>query len=86
MKTPCMVGMRNFLTFNYYYYYNFLGQNTILAVLDCLIEPQSPSGHLTIYYHILESDENGRTPNQDGFNNKSKSPLQIIAKSGNKVW
>lgn len=60
-------------------------QNTILAVLDCLIEPQIPSGHLIIYYHILESDEKGRTPKQKSFNKKSKSPLQIIAKSGNKT-
>ena len=40
---------------------------------------------MTVYYHILESDEKGRTPIQEGFNKKSKSPLQMIAKSGNKV-
>ncbi|XP_076077977.1 uncharacterized protein LOC143048275 isoform X1 [Mytilus galloprovincialis] len=60
-------------------------QKTILAVLDCLIEEQLPSCNMTVYYHILESDEEGRTPIQDGFNKESKTPLQMIAKSGNKT-
>ncbi|XP_076077980.1 uncharacterized protein LOC143048275 isoform X3 [Mytilus galloprovincialis] len=60
-------------------------EKTILAVLDCLIEEQLPSCNMTVYYHILESDEEGRTPIQDGFNKESKTPLQMIAKSGNKT-
>ncbi|XP_063404047.1 uncharacterized protein LOC134687572 isoform X3 [Mytilus trossulus] len=71
--------------FSFHHLINTDMQSTILAVLDCLIEPLSPSGHMTVYYHILESDEKGRTPIQDGFNKKSKSPLQMIAKSGNKT-
>ncbi|CAC5394499.1 unnamed protein product [Mytilus coruscus] len=47
-------------------------KKTILAVLDCLIEEQ-------------KSDENGRTPIQEGLNEESKTPLQRIAKSGNKT-
>ncbi|VDI01196.1 Hypothetical predicted protein [Mytilus galloprovincialis] len=71
--------------FSFHHLINTDMQSTILAVLDCLIEPLSPSGHMTVYYHILESDEKGRTPIQEGFNKKSKSPLQMIAKSGNKT-
>lgn len=57
----------------------------MLAVLDCLIDHINPSGHITVYYHLLDSDENGRSPIQNGFNKNSKTPFQIIAKSGDKV-
>ncbi|KAK3098318.1 hypothetical protein FSP39_018374 [Pinctada imbricata] len=60
-------------------------QRTVLAVLDCMIEQRTPSGEMKVYYSILEADDNGRVPSDPEFNRHSKSPLQIIAKSGNKV-
>ncbi|KAL4233239.1 hypothetical protein ACF0H5_007923 [Mactra antiquata] len=58
-------------------------QQTILSVLDCMIEPRSLGG-LRVYYNILESDSSGRPPDSSLFDSHSKSPLQIIAKQGNK--
>ncbi|OWF47125.1 Transient receptor potential cation channel subfamily A member 1-like [Mizuhopecten yessoensis] len=59
-------------------------QKTVLAVLDCMIDHHSPSGHVRVYYQVLDGDEEGRSPLQDGFNRNSKSSLQILAKEGNK--
>ncbi|XP_060067778.1 uncharacterized protein LOC132547979 [Ylistrum balloti] len=59
-------------------------QKTVLSVLDCMIDRRSPSGHLRVYYQVLDGDEEGRSPLQEGFNRNSKSPLQILAKGGNK--
>lgn len=56
-----------------------------MSVLDCMIDPLSASGHVRVYYHVLDGDERGMSPAQDGFNTTSKSPLQILAKSGNKA-
>ena len=36
-------------------------------------------------YHILETDENGRTPKFSNFNRQSMSCLRRIADSGDKV-
>ncbi|XP_061176466.1 uncharacterized protein LOC133185337 [Saccostrea echinata] len=60
-------------------------QKTILAVLDCMIDPVSPSGDVCVYYNVLEADGYGRVPTDSHFNPRSKSGLQIIAKSGNKT-
>ncbi|XP_078322396.1 uncharacterized protein LOC111103871 isoform X3 [Crassostrea virginica] len=57
---------------------------TTLAVLDCMIDPVSPSGDVCVYYNVLEADEHGRVPSDSNFNSQSKSGLQLIAKSGNK--
>ncbi|XP_045166668.1 uncharacterized protein LOC123530043 [Mercenaria mercenaria] len=59
-------------------------QKTILSILDCLIETSGSSNSLTVYYDLLECDNNGRTPSDSQFNESSKSALQIIAKKGNK--
>ncbi|XP_056016066.1 uncharacterized protein LOC125675377 isoform X2 [Ostrea edulis] len=58
---------------------------TTLAVLDCMIDPVSPSGDVCVYYNVLEADQHGRVPTDSNFNPRSKSGLQIIAKSGNKT-
>nr|XP_022293141.1 uncharacterized protein LOC111103870 [Crassostrea virginica] len=58
---------------------------TTLAVLDCMIDPVSPSGDVCVYYNVLEADEHGRVPSDSNFNSQSKSGLQLIAKSGNKT-
>lgn len=60
-------------------------QRTILAVLDCMIDTDGFSDQVTAYYNILESDVMGRPPDHPDFDNKSKSPLQIIARQGNKT-
>ena len=38
-----------------------------------------------LYYRILDSDHNGRSPKDPKFDKSHKSCLQKIAKSGNKV-
>lgn len=63
----------------------YLFQKTIIAVLDCMIDPVSPSGDVCMYYNVLDADDNGRVPTDSMFNSRSKSGLQIIAKSGNKA-
>ena len=50
-----------------------------------MIDPVSPSGDVCVYYNVLEADEHGRVPSDSNFNSQSKSGLQLIAKSGNKV-
>ncbi|XP_053377740.1 uncharacterized protein LOC123529761 isoform X2 [Mercenaria mercenaria] len=59
-------------------------QKTILSIFDCLIETRGSTDRLRVYYDLLECDENGRTPTDSSFIGKSKSPLQVIAKKGNK--
>lgn len=69
-------------------FHNLLEKNmpkTIIAVLDCMIDPVSPSGDVCVYYNVLDADDNGRVPTDSMFNSRSKSGLQIIAKSGNKT-
>ncbi|XP_062579307.1 uncharacterized protein LOC134241264 [Saccostrea cucullata] len=60
-------------------------ENTVMAILDCMIDPVSPSGDVCVYYNVLEADESGRVPKDSNFNPRSKSGLQKIAKSGNKT-
>jgi len=50
-----------------------------------MIDQVSPSGHVRVHYHVLEADNQGRSPEQKDFDRHSKSPLQVIAKGGNKV-
>ncbi|XP_053376853.1 uncharacterized protein LOC123529781 [Mercenaria mercenaria] len=59
-------------------------QKTILSILDCLIETRGSTDRLRVYYDLLECDEDGRTPTDSNFIEKSRSPLQVIAKKGNK--
>lgn len=59
-------------------------QKTILSILDCMIETRGSTEGIKVYYSLLECDENGRTPEHPKFESNSKSPLQIIAKQGNK--
>ena len=61
-------------------------QQTILTVLDCMIEHRGTSSEgIRIFYNILESDEEGRPPSDPKFEARNKSPLQVIAKQGDKV-
>ncbi|KAL3883792.1 hypothetical protein ACJMK2_030023 [Sinanodonta woodiana] len=60
-------------------------QKTTISVLDCMIDPYGDSGHMRVYYQILDGDDKGRAPNDPKFNNNSKSPMQIIAKRGDKT-
>jgi hypothetical protein len=46
--------------------------------------PNDPLSY-DFYYHILETDENGRVPDNKVFNQKSVSCLRRIADSDNKV-
>ncbi|XP_053377737.1 uncharacterized protein LOC123529780 isoform X4 [Mercenaria mercenaria] len=59
-------------------------QKTILSILDCLIETRGSTDRLRVYYDLLECDEDGRTPTDSNFFEKSRSPLQVIAKKRNK--
>ncbi|XP_021356112.1 uncharacterized protein LOC110452108 isoform X4 [Mizuhopecten yessoensis] len=60
-------------------------EKTVMAVLNCLVDLEGTDGKATVYFHILESDEKGRHPKTKDFNQKDRSPFQIIAKSGNKT-
>ena len=62
-------------------------QDTVLAVLDTMLEPiQGEQNSYIVYYSILDGDEEGRSPVDPNFNSSTKSCLQKIAKSNNKVW
>ena len=58
---------------------------TVLAVMDCMIDTIGQSGHVRVYYHVLESDEMGRAPTHPEFTQHSKSCLHLISKGGYKV-
>ena len=60
-------------------------QRTIQSVLDCMIETMEDFDRVKVFYNVLECDESGRSPKDKGFDSRSKSPLQLIAKEGNKV-
>ena len=61
-------------------------QTTVLAVLDAMMEPQEGSpGSYIVNYGILESDEHGRDPYHNEFNDSCKSCLYKIAKNNNMV-
>ncbi|XP_065839643.1 transient receptor potential cation channel subfamily V member 1-like [Oscarella lobularis] len=60
-------------------------QDTIMAVLDCMIEPiEERPGWFRLYYQILDGDSAGRSPKDDRFCKDNQSCLQIIARSNNK--
>ena len=57
-----------------------------MAVLDKMIEPvEGEPGNYTVYYHILDGDQNGHAPSCQYFNAAEKSCLYKIAKNDNKV-
>jgi hypothetical protein len=60
-------------------------QQTVLAVLDCMIDTIGQSGHVRVYYNVLEADEHGRPPSHPDFLQTSKSCLHLISKGGYKV-
>ena len=61
-------------------------QKTILTVLDCMIEHHGATVEgIRVFYNVLESDIEGRPPTDPAFDASTKSPLQIIAKQGDKV-
>ncbi|XP_067674402.1 transient receptor potential cation channel subfamily V member 1-like isoform X2 [Haliotis asinina] len=57
---------------------------TVLGVLDCMMDPIGDSGHMRVFYHVLEADEFGRSPRHPSFGSNSKSCLHVIAKEGYK--
>ncbi|XP_060082588.1 uncharacterized protein LOC132561895 [Ylistrum balloti] len=60
-------------------------EKTVLSILNCMIDLIGTDGKAHVYFHVLESDEEGRCPSKHNFNTKDRSPFQIIAKSGNKT-
>lgn len=56
---------------------------TVESVLNSMID-QNENGGQTVYYNILEADEQGRDPDHNSFESNSKSGLHKIAKIGNK--
>lgn len=54
---------------------------TVIAVLDCMIEPKRRSGKVKVYYNVLEGKKDGKPPT---FYSESKTGLQIIVKKRNK--
>ncbi|KAK7500981.1 hypothetical protein BaRGS_00007861 [Batillaria attramentaria] len=59
-------------------------QQTVLAVLDCMVDAIGQSGHVRVHYHVLEADAKGRPPNHRDFSPTSRSCLHLIAKGGYK--
>ncbi|KAK7500906.1 hypothetical protein BaRGS_00007786 [Batillaria attramentaria] len=59
-------------------------QQTVLAVLDCMVDSIGQSSHVRVHYHVLEADETGRPPNHPNFDSTSKSCLHLISKGGYK--
>ncbi|NP_001191574.1 vanilloid receptor [Aplysia californica] len=59
-------------------------QESALAVLDCMIDKIGQTGHVRVYYHILEADEKGRPPTHPDFQKNSRSCLHLMSKEGNK--
>ena len=67
-------------------HWHLIHQDTVLAVLDATLEPISgEQNSFVVYYSILDGDEDGRSPVDPYFNSSTKSCLQKIAKSNNKV-
>ena len=61
-------------------------QDTVLAVLDTMLEPiPGKQNTYVVYYSILDGDECGRTPVDPQFDSNTKSCLQKIAKSNDRV-
>ncbi|KAK7112723.1 transient receptor potential cation channel subfamily V member 5-like [Littorina saxatilis] len=60
-------------------------QQTVLAVLDCMVDAIGQSSHVRVHYHVLEADEKGRPPNHPEFEPTSRSCLHLISKMGNKT-
>ncbi|XP_067674667.1 transient receptor potential cation channel subfamily V member 6-like [Haliotis asinina] len=55
-------------------------QHAAMGVLDCLMDPIGDTGHVRVFYHVLEADEEGRPPTHKDFDDESKSCLNLIAK------
>ncbi|XP_041352022.1 uncharacterized protein LOC121370686 isoform X2 [Gigantopelta aegis] len=55
---------------------------SVMGILDCMIDPIGKTGHVRVFYHLLESDEHGRTPHHPEFSSNSKSCLHLISKGG----
>ncbi|XP_033760515.1 transient receptor potential cation channel subfamily V member 2-like isoform X1 [Pecten maximus] len=60
-------------------------EKTVMSVLNCMIDLIGTDGKANVFFHVLESDENGHSPVHQNFEIKDKSPFQIIAKSENKT-
>ena len=57
-----------------------------MAVLDTMLQPAGETpGRYTVYYNILDGDENGHAPNSLNFDGSKKSCVHKIAKTNNKV-
>ena len=57
-------------------------QQTVQAILHCMIDAIGQSGQVEVYYNVLEMDESGRPPDHRDFVPTAKSSLHVIAKGG----
>jgi hypothetical protein len=57
-------------------------EQTILGVLDCLIDETS-NGECEVHFNLLESDENGNPPNHPAYNKSGKSAIHVMAATKN---
>ena len=55
-------------------------QQTVMAVLSCMMDPIGQSSSVRVHYHVLDADENGRSPRHEHFKVNSKSCLHLISK------
>ncbi|XP_048251694.1 uncharacterized protein LOC124145414 [Haliotis rufescens] len=52
---------------------------TAIGVLDSMLDPVDDFGNMEVFFDLLESDEQGRSPLHPSFNTKSKTYLYHIA-------
>ncbi|ESO89302.1 hypothetical protein LOTGIDRAFT_229171 [Lottia gigantea] len=64
---------------------NLSMEKTALGVLDCMMDYIGDSGNVRVYYHVLEADLKGHSPQHEDFDGSSKSCLQLISKNGLKT-
>ena len=51
-----------------------------LALLDCMLDKVGQTGHVRVFYHVLEADDKGRSPAHPDFDKNSRSCLHLISR------
>ncbi|XP_046359517.2 uncharacterized protein LOC124137315 [Haliotis rufescens] len=57
-------------------------QHAALGVLDAMMDRLGDSGHVRVFYHVLEVDAKGRSPSHPEFESHDKSCLHLISQRG----
>ncbi|XP_064594623.1 uncharacterized protein LOC135461446 [Liolophura sinensis] len=60
-------------------------EETMMSLMNCMIDRHGHRGKAKVYYNVLESDSHGRPPSHHRFDRGAKSVLYHITNSGNKT-